>query len=81
MKPLNDYQKEVVKNTLVDKLGVYYEEVVDEASLENDLGADSLDAIDIVMEFEKIFNIDIPDSEIEKIDKVSDIYAVLINCH
>ena len=81
MKPLNDYQKKQVRLVLADKLGFDLEDVVDEASLENDLGADSLDAIEIAMEFEKIFNIDIPDSEIEKIDKVSDIYAALINCH
>ena len=81
MKPLNDYQKELVKNTLVDKLGVDYEEVVNDASLKNDLGCDSLDAIELAMEFEEIFNIDIPDSELEKVEKVSDIYAVLINCH
>jgi acyl carrier protein len=81
MKPLNDYQKQLVKNILVDKIGAYEDEVIDSASLVNDLGCDSLDAIEIAMELEKVFNIDIPDSELEKVEKVSDIYAVLINCH
>jgi acyl carrier protein len=81
MKPLNDYQKQLVKNILVDKIGAYEDEVIDSASLVNDLGCDSLDAIEIAMELEKVFNIDIPDSELEKVEKVSDIYAVLVNCH
>ena len=81
MKPLNDYQKQLVKNILVDKIGAYEDEVIDSASLVNYLGCDSLDAIEIAMELEKVFNIDIPDSELEKVEKVSDIYAVLVNCH
>ena len=42
---------------------------------------DSLDAIEIIMEFEKVFNIDIPDAEAEKVNTVSDIYDCLVNCH
>ena len=81
MKPLNDYQKKQVRLVLSDKLGFDLEDVVDEAELYNDLGMDSLDAIEIIMEFEEMFNIFIPDAEAEKVVKVSDIYDFLINCH
>jgi len=80
MKPLNDYQKKQVRLVLSDKLGLDLEDIVDEAELYNDLGMDMLDTIEIIMEFEKIFNIDIPDSEFEKVVKVSDIYNCLVKC-
>ena len=55
-----------------DKLGVEESEVTNEASFTNDLGADSLDTVELIMEFEKEFNISIPDDEAEKISKVGD---------
>ena len=61
-----------VKAIIVDKLGVDENEVVDGASFTNDLGADSLDTVELIMEFEKEFNIAIPDDQAEKIATVGD---------
>ncbi len=57
---------------IVDKLGVDENEVSIEASFTNDLGADSLDTVELIMEFEKEFNIAIPDEQAEKIATVGD---------
>lgn len=59
-----------VKKIIVDKLGVDESEVTNEASFQNDLGADSLDTVELIMEFEKEFDISIPDEEAEKIETV-----------
>ena len=59
-----------VKAIIVDKLGVDESEVTNEASFTNDLGADSLDTVELIMEFEKEFNIAIPDDQAEKISTV-----------
>ncbi len=59
-----------VKAIIVDKLGVDENEVTNEASFANDLGADSLDTVELIMEFEKEFNIAIPDDQAEKISTV-----------
>jgi acyl carrier protein len=59
-----------VKAIIVDKLGVEESEVTLEASFTNDLGADSLDTVELIMEFEKEFNIAIPDDQAEKIGTV-----------
>ncbi len=59
-----------VKKIIVDKLGVDESEVTNEASFTNDLGADSLDTVELIMEFEKEFDIAIPDEEAEKIETV-----------
>ena len=56
-----------VKAIIVDKLGVDDSEVVPEASFTNDLGADSLDTVELIMEFEKEFDIQIPDDQAENI--------------
>jgi acyl carrier protein len=61
-----------VKAIIVDKLGVDESEVVAEASFTNDLGADSLDTVELIMEFEKEFNIGIPDDQAENIGTVGD---------
>ena len=61
-----------VKAIIVDKLGVDENEVTMEASFTNDLGADSLDTVELIMEFEKEFNIAIPDDQAEKIQTVGD---------
>ncbi len=63
---------EKVKAIIIDKLGVEEKEVVPEASFTNDLGADSLDTVELIMEFEKEFNIAIPDDQAEKIGTVQD---------
>ena len=59
-----------VKAIIVDKLGVDETEVVPEASFTNDLGADSLDTVELIMEFEKEFDIQIPDDQAENISTV-----------
>jgi len=61
-----------VKKIIVDQLGVDEAEVTMEASITEDLGADSLDQVELVMAFETEFNIDIPDEEAEKIKTVGD---------
>ena len=61
-----------VKEIIVNKLGVDEAQVVPAASFTNDLGADSLDTVELVMEFEKAFNIQIPDEDAEKIASVGD---------
>ena len=61
-----------VKAIIVDKLGVEESEVTTEASFTNDLGADSLDTVELIMEFEKEFGISIPDAQAEKIGTVGD---------
>ena len=61
-----------VKSIIVDKLGVDESEVAPAASFTNDLGADSLDTVELIMEFEKEFNIAIPDDQAEKIGTVGD---------
>jgi acyl carrier protein len=63
---------EKVKKIIVDQLGVDEAEVTMEASITDDLGADSLDQVELVMAFETEFNIDIPDEEAEKIKTVGD---------
>ncbi|BBD46710.1 MAG: acyl carrier protein [Petrimonas sp.] len=64
-----------VKSIIVDKLGVEESEVTETASFTNDLGADSLDTVELIMEFEKEFNISIPDDQAEKISTVGDAIA------
>jgi len=66
-----------VKAIIVDKLGVDEKEVTPEASFTNDLGADSLDTVELIMEFEKEFNIAIPDDQAEKISTVGDAIAYI----
>ena len=63
---------EKVKAIIVDNLGVDAAEVVGEASFTNDLGADSLDTVELIMEFEKEFEIQIPDDKAEAISTVGD---------
>ena len=61
-----------VKEIIVNKLGVDDGQITPEASFTNDLGADSLDTVELVMEFEKAFNLQIPDEDAEKIATVGD---------
>jgi acyl carrier protein len=66
-----------VKTIIVDKLGVEETEVTPEASFTNDLGADSLDTVELIMEFEKEFGISIPDDQAEKITTVGEAIAYI----
>lgn len=62
-----------VKKIIVDQLDVEEDKVTDAASITDDLGADSLDVVDLVMSFEEEFDIEIPDDQVEKIKTVGDI--------
>ena len=64
---------------IVDKLGISADQVTPEASFTNDLGADSLDTVELIMEFEKQFNITIPDDESAKINTVGDAISYIEN--
>lgn len=66
-----------VKAIIVDKLGVDEGQVTETAVFTTDLGADSLDTVDLIMEFEKEFDIKIPDEEAEKIKTVGDAIAFI----
>lgn len=66
-----------VQAIIVDKLGVDESEVTPEANFTNDLGADSLDTVELIMEFEKEFNISIPDEQAENISTVGQAISYL----
>ncbi|HET8622999.1 MAG TPA: acyl carrier protein [Gemmatimonadales bacterium] len=69
--------EEKVKDIIVEELGVEREKLTGEASFMEDLGADSLDTVELVMAFEKEFDIDIPDEEAEKLRTVGDAMGYL----
>ena len=66
-----------VKKIIVDQLDVEEDKVTEAASITDDLGADSLDVVDLVMSFEEEFDIEIPDDQVEKIKTVGDIVKVI----
>ncbi len=68
-----------VREIIVSKLGVEESQVTPAASFTNDLGADSLDTVELVMEFEKAFNLQIPDEDAEKIQSVGDAISYISN--
>ena len=68
-----------VKAIIADKLGVEESQVVNEANFQTDLGADSLDTVEMIMEFEKEFDLKIPDEEAEKIATVGDAISYIEN--
>jgi acyl carrier protein len=65
--------EEKVKNIIVEQLGVTAEQVTPEASFIEDLGADSLDTVELVMAFEEEFGVEVPDEDAEKLLKVGDV--------
>lgn len=73
---MSDIKGRVV-SIIVDKLGVDEKEVTAEASFTNDLGADSLDTVELIMEFEKEFNMSIPDDQAENIQTVGEAIAYI----
>jgi acyl carrier protein len=68
---------ERVRDIIADKLSVEKSEVTNDASFTNDLGADSLDTVELIMEFEKEFGVSIPDDQAEKITTVGDAIAYI----
>lgn len=73
---MSDIASKVTK-IIVEKLGVEESEVTTEASFTNDLGADSLDTVELIMEFEKEFNLSIPDDQAENIQTVGQAISYL----
>ncbi len=69
----------IIKNIVSDKLGVVESEVVETAHLTNDLGAGSLDSIELIMMIEKEFDINLPDDECEKVGTVGDAINLIMN--
>ncbi len=66
-----------VTEIIVNKLGVEHSQITDEASFTKDLGADSLDTVELIMEFEKEFDLTIEDNDAEKIQAVGDVVRYL----
>lgn len=69
--------EERVKEIIVDQLGVSAEQVTPEAKFVEDLGADSLDTVELVMALEEEFDVEVPDDEAEKLQAVSDVVAFI----
>ncbi|HRQ89945.1 MAG TPA: acyl carrier protein [Bacteroidia bacterium] len=69
--------EEKVKNIIVEQLGVSEEQVKPEAKFIEDLGADSLDTVELVMAFEEEFDITVPDEDAEKLTSVGEVYAYI----
>ena len=69
--------EEKVKDIIVEQLGVYPEQVTREASFIEDLGADSLDTVELVMAFEEEFNVEVPDEDAEKLQTVGDVVTYI----
>jgi acyl carrier protein len=68
---------ERVKNIIIEKLGVDEDQITMDASFINDLGADSLDTVELIMDFEREFNISIPDEQAENITTVGEAIAYI----
>ncbi|HRX54256.1 MAG TPA: acyl carrier protein [Verrucomicrobiales bacterium] len=68
---------EKVKNIIVEQLGVNADQVVQEAKFIDDLGADSLDTVELVMAFEEEFNIEVPDEDAEKLTSVGEVVSYI----
>lgn len=66
-----------ITSIIVEKLGVDVDDITNDASFTNDLGADSLDTVELIMEFEKEFDVTIPDEDAEKIATVGDAVSYL----
>lgn len=69
---------ERVKSVIVDQLGVSMEEVTPEASFIEDLGADSLDIVELIMALEEEYDMEIPDEDAEKIQTVNDVISYIV---
>ena len=69
--------EEKVRSIIVDQLGVESDKVTADAKFIEDLGADSLDTVELVMAFEENFDIEVPDAEVEKLQSVADVVAYI----
>lgn len=73
--------EEKVRSIIVDQLGVESDKVTADAKFIEDLGADSLDTVELVMAFEENFDIEVPDEEAEKLQSVADVVAYIEKVH
>ena len=73
----NQEIEDKVRSIIIDQLSVTAEQVTPEASFIEDLGADSLDTVEIVMAFEEAFNVQVPDEDAEKLQKVGDVISYI----
>ncbi|MDO4523859.1 MAG: acyl carrier protein [Bacteroidales bacterium] len=73
----NDDVEEVVKAIIVEKLGVEEYEITYDASFVDDLGADSLDSVELIMEFEKAFGVEFTESKVDNIQTVGDVISYI----
>lgn len=74
---MSDSIEQKVKDIIVEQLGVEADKVTSNAKFIDDLGADSLDTVELVMAFEEEFGIDVPDNEAEKLRSVEDVVAYI----
>lgn len=74
---MSDSIEEKVREIIVEQLGVESEKVTSDAKFIEDLGADSLDTVELVMAFEDAFDIEVPDEEAEKLQSVSEVVAYI----
>lgn len=74
---MSDNIKDQVKEIIVDQLGVDPEKLTDDAKFIEDLGADSLDTVELVMTFEEKFGVEVPDEDVEKLKSVADVVAYI----
>ncbi len=74
---MSDNIKEQVKEIIVEQLGVDPEKLTDDAKFIEDLGADSLDTVELVMTFEEKFGVEVPDEDAEKLKSVADVVAYI----
>lgn len=74
---MSDNIKDQVKEIIVDQLGVDPEKLTDDAKFIEDLGADSLDTVELVMTFEEKFGVEVPDEDAEKLKSVADVVAYI----
>lgn len=77
MGKLTEIQKSEIKVMISDKLGIDLEKVKDESLLKDHLGADSLDEVELVMELETMFNVQIPDEDYENAKSIADFYKIV----
>lgn len=77
---MNDSVEHQLKTIIADQIGVSLDALKDEAKFIEDLGADSLDIVELMMNIEEAFNIDIPDDEAEKLLTVGDALSYIQNC-
>jgi acyl carrier protein len=77
MSKLSEIQKSEIKEMVADKLGFESEQVLDDSKLKDDLGCDSLDELELIVELEKMYNISILDDEAENATVISDYYELV----